>query len=900
MKQLIQETGNKGFMVKLRYNEDLRNRVIELTSFLHEDVSLSERVYCILHDITEQPVCKWCGDPLRFRKLDKGYFATCGKKECQGKGIAAGAVNHDWAAVAAKVKATNAAKPKKPKVIKPKKQVPSKSEKCHDVIVERAIDLGYTPKECSKDRLILECRTCGTLFEINRPKFNLMYRTNDWCMCPECRKTDPEVRKLFLKNVKERLIELDSEMVILYNYTLNGYTVDMLVPDKKLAIKCISIEQTPQPVSERYYIDMKLNVEREDYTLVYIWEDVWFNNRTSTLNKIQKILLGKYNTGSFDFCRMPANIQLNPIVYWCKKDDTTPIRLTVDPNDNSYYRICGLPKYVKCSARQLSVSEYRDQKFVEWQAGVTEVDDSVIKQIKYDKHLPLITNQLIIDYLENRYTDSSSVLETYQRICMGIEEKPKCPYCGKPVVWIGRQKHMFSKYCSMTCRARSEETHELMKAAHLEKWGYESCFLSPEYKAQWKEKTGYESHNQDPSKLKKRKETMVSHYGTDKISQIPEIREKVKATNLEKFGVEYPSQNPEIISKIKQTVYERYGCDTTLQLQIARDGKMQYHHEYRAKRLDEMGFDIVSETDNSYTLKCRKCGKEFTSTFREINERYIAHDTVGFCPGCYPTSEYFDLNSSFEKGVVDYLLDNGMKVEDLTVNKKIGSYMPDILIESKKLIIECNGLYWHSTKFQSLEYHKEKRDAYAETGYDVFFLWEDTWMKRKDAALAYISCLLGLVQPKQAKKITLDYLAKEKALDFLNSHILNPLVGEPVEYVGILSGDTVIACVAFNSDGYVIGVAQDFNYKILKSWVSECCAFYKVNHPDADIFLYYDMSLPPADCLGGFMILDIIDNEYRFYQMYKAERTLMLLEDIEGIDTLESGGLGIAVYQYIR
>lgn len=26
----------------------------------------------------------------------------------------------------------------------------------------------------------------------------------------------------------------------------------------------------------------------------------------------------------------------------------------------------------------------------------------------------------------------------------------------------------------------------------------------------------------------------------------------------------------------------------------------------------------------------------------------------------------------------------------------------------------------------------------------------------------------------------------------------------------------------------------------------------------------------------------------------------MLLEDIEGIDTLESGGLGIAVYQYIH
>lgn len=369
-------------------------------------------------------------------------------------------------------------------------------------------------------------------------------------MCPECRKTDPEVRKLFLKNVKERLIELDQEMVILYNYKLNGYIVDMLIPDKKLAIKCISIEQNPTVVGEQYFIDMKLSIEPEDYTLVYIWEDSWYNNRTSTLNKIQKILSGGYNTGSFDFCRMPANIQLNPIVYWCKKDDTTPISLTEDPNDNSYYRICGLPKYVRRTARQLSVSEYRDQKFVEWQANVTEVDDSVIQQIKYDKHLPLITNSLILNYLENRYTDSSSVLETYQRICMCIEEKPKCPYCGNPVVWIGRQKHLFSKYCSMSCRARIEETTELRKSTHMSKWGYESCFLSPEYKAQWKEKTGYESHNQDPAKIQHRKDTMVSRYGTDKLSELPEFFEESPGNKYEKLWGNEPNERPRIQSKI--------------------------------------------------------------------------------------------------------------------------------------------------------------------------------------------------------------------------------------------------------------------------------------------------------------------------------------------------------------
>lgn len=57
--------------------------MIEYTSFLHNEATISERVYCIKHDITTQPLCKYCGQPLRFHKMDKGYFATCGDEDCK-------------------------------------------------------------------------------------------------------------------------------------------------------------------------------------------------------------------------------------------------------------------------------------------------------------------------------------------------------------------------------------------------------------------------------------------------------------------------------------------------------------------------------------------------------------------------------------------------------------------------------------------------------------------------------------------------------------------------------------------------------------------------------------------------------------------------------------------------
>lgn len=137
LKELIQQSGNKSFMIKVRYNQDLIHQLIDETSFLINNPSLSERAYCVLHDIKEQPICKWCGDPLRFHKMDKGYFATCGKQECKCKGIAAGAAKHDFADIARKVKATKALKPPKPKIIKPKPPVYTRKQRCWDALMNR-------------------------------------------------------------------------------------------------------------------------------------------------------------------------------------------------------------------------------------------------------------------------------------------------------------------------------------------------------------------------------------------------------------------------------------------------------------------------------------------------------------------------------------------------------------------------------------------------------------------------------------------------------------------------------------------------------------------------------------------------------------------------------------------
>lgn len=106
----------------------------------------------------------------------------------------------------------------------------------------------------------------------------------------------------------------------------------------------------------------------------------------------------------------------------------------------------------------------KENIFKEKQAQIIEVNDTIIKNLfssnKINKFLSIIDNSIILSYIDNRFADSSSRIETIQRIKLGIEEKPKCPTCGKPVVWIGKPSKLYTAYCSNKCSASNKETRQ--------------------------------------------------------------------------------------------------------------------------------------------------------------------------------------------------------------------------------------------------------------------------------------------------------------------------------------------------------------------------------------------------------------------------------------------------------
>lgn len=240
------------------------------------------------------------------------------------------------------------------------------------------------------------------------------------------------------------------------------------------------------------------------------------------------------------------NINELPVCKYCGKKLLWGKRMDVGYRSTCGSKECNNQYLSEIKIGKNDISNNRDSNFIEWQNTVKTINDDIIKEhINYDKYLDLITNNFILSYLDNRFSDSYSRLETLQRIRKDVFNKPLCPTCGKPVQWVGKQSKMFTKYCSNSCSANNKETVQTRKNTLKEKWGTENCYDSDLYKKMMKEKYGVEYAWQREDIKEKRKNTLIQRYGTDIVQNIPEVREKSKKTMNAHYGYDYYFQTPE-------------------------------------------------------------------------------------------------------------------------------------------------------------------------------------------------------------------------------------------------------------------------------------------------------------------------------------------------------------------
>lgn len=300
----------------------------------------------------------------------------------------------------------------------------------------------------------------------------------------------------------------------------------------------------------------------------------------------------------------------------------------------------------------------------------------------------------------------------------------------------------------------------------------------------------------------KTKQTLIERYGVDSATKIPSAIEMSKKKILEKYGVEYTFQAKEVKDKIKQTLIERYGVDN-----VSRNKEI---HEKQTisiiKKKRQQSYDIfiknneyvellsdretyIDDINQKLKWKCKKCGHVF------ISEKDTNFHSVARCPICYPRN-YFGQ----EKDLFDFISKFGnfeiLRNDRQTISPK----ELDIYIPSKKLAIEFDGLYWHSTQMNcNTSYHLQKTKLCESKGIQLIHIFEDEWNSKQDIVKDRIKSILGIYDTKiGARQCEIRIVSNSECKEFLNNNHMQGYIPANINF-GLFYNNELVSLMTFGS-----------------------------------------------------------------------------------------------------
>lgn len=126
----------------------------------------------------------------------------------------------------------------------------------------------------------------------------------------------------------------------------------------------------------------------------------------------------------------------------------------------------------------------------------------------------------------------------------------------------------------------------------------------------------------------------------------------------------------------------------------------------------------------------------------------------------------------------------------------------DVYIPEKKVAIEFDGLFWHSTyinvrdKLQIKTLHLEKTIACEEKGIRLIHIFEDEWDNKPEICKSIIASALGVYKEKiYARNCYVASVSKEKAEQFLNKNHIEGFIDGI--YLGLFYKNQLIQMIAY-------------------------------------------------------------------------------------------------------
>ena len=388
-----------------------------------------------------------------------------------------------------------------------------------------------------------------------------------------------------------------------------------------------------------------------------------------------------------------------------------------------------------------------------------------------------------------------------------------CIVCGKPTKFKSITTG-FLGCCSQKCSYQSEQRLAKAKATNLKKYGTENVSQNATIK-QKKLKTVTENYGGmgfgSKSISNKSYSTIQEKYGVQNASQSKEVKQKKLETSTRNYGgLGFDSKT--LYKRAQQTTQNRYGSKYISQTSYYKD---KVKDTKQQKMLANRDYLLGYEENGNWIIKCphlecNKCSEKRFSCFQQtFHDRLRWNAEV--CTKLNPVGSNGTQNTSIELFIQNLLKEYGISYQCNTrdqVKKELDIYIP-----AKHIGIECNGIYWHSSRFKLSNHHYDKWKICKDNGIQLLTLWEDWFRNKPEIVKSLVLSKLGIYQNKiGARECIIKEVDSHTAQVFLDTNHIQGACRSKIR-LSLYKNDELVSLMCFNKRSRLSG-----SQKMLEEW----------------------------------------------------------------------------------
>ena len=485
-------------------------------------------------------------------------------------------------------------------------------------------------------------------------------------------------------------------------------------------------------------------------------------------------------------------------------------------------------------------------------------------------------------------------------ILHNIVKFPVCKQCGKPLtdniknISIGYDNYLCSKICKNKSRC------EKIKNTCLKKYGCENVFQLENIKTKIAEKNILKYGNKCPANNKdireKIKKDNVKKYGFEYFQSTEEYVDKVKKTCLEKYNVDNYSKTkefkerasqtllqkvgyttmflvPEVKERSKKSLIEKYGNDYMKVISknaVIAHYKRAYSYMLKSSKIVPMFtleeyISLRQQGVNSFQFKCKKCKTLFFSNWDDGK-------TSNICPECKKNI------LSFEEKILQKFILHYFNSTDILFNTKaiIDSNLElDIYIPEKKLAIEFDGLYWHSTYLRKdKNYHLTKTKLCEKQGIQLVHIFENEWLYSRQIVKSRLKSLFGIYDKIiYARKCSIKEIDNEISRNFLDENHIQGKINSKIN-IGLYLENELVSLMTFSKPRFskkyeyeMIRFCSKINYNVIGA-AGKMLKYFEKTYQPKSIVSYADRRWSVGNLYKklGFNLENISEPNYWYFK----------------------------------